>query len=541
VVCNRARASLKALQLLGNSVRGLDQANWRLAYNAICLPVLTYGCQLWYRGKQVTLVRKLQVVQNEAVRIISGTFRTTPREPLHHLLTILPMDVRLSLLLKNTALRLYKVPKESQLLARLGGAWHVPSASDFPLPTPNRTRAATSLRALASRVPPNGPRIDPFPDIPQGAPTWNGRAEIITKHPEWDYELITNALTQACQTGHSTNIYCNALVSNRGREDGKQLGAASAVLYHDGREFGHTEEVFGETVTESDAMIRTLSPGLDALILFLATKPLLTQVRAVFLIPSVPALARMLDASTHDEQATSINHMERIGELLHSYPNTQVRLQWLPRKVPFVGFRRARQLAFEAIRSAGPAELHPHEPYSIKKQRDTAKREAITTMEERYYNGPRTSFAYQTALRAPPDGKAHHTFKIVPAAGRADPAHNAHTRETEPKAKFSRQTYCTLLRYITGHAFTGEYTQRFYPLHTQEQVACPCGNPLQTIEHVLTECPLYAAARQRHLTANGRPRTLPQLFANSKRVQEVLRFLEETSACAKPRARWEPD
>ena len=59
VMCNQAWATLKALQLLGNSVRGLDQARWRLAYNVICLPVLTYGFQLWYRGKQVTLVKKL--------------------------------------------------------------------------------------------------------------------------------------------------------------------------------------------------------------------------------------------------------------------------------------------------------------------------------------------------------------------------------------------------------------------------------------------------------------------------------------------------
>ena len=57
-MCNRARATLKALQILGNSVRGLDQARWRLAYNAICLPVLTYGCQLWFKGKQVTLSQK---------------------------------------------------------------------------------------------------------------------------------------------------------------------------------------------------------------------------------------------------------------------------------------------------------------------------------------------------------------------------------------------------------------------------------------------------------------------------------------------------
>jgi hypothetical protein len=51
VMCNRARASLKALQLLGNSIRGLNQASWWLAYNAVCLPVLTYGCQLWYTGR----------------------------------------------------------------------------------------------------------------------------------------------------------------------------------------------------------------------------------------------------------------------------------------------------------------------------------------------------------------------------------------------------------------------------------------------------------------------------------------------------------
>jgi hypothetical protein len=149
--------------------------------------------------------------------------------------------------------------------------------------------------------------------------------------------------------------------------------------------------------------------------------------------------------------------------------------------------------------------------------------------------------AFKTALRNPPDGKAHHTFNIVPThKGNKNLELNGHNRDQDTKAKFSRLTHSTLLRYITGHAFTGEYTQRFYPLHTQEQIACPCGEPLQTVEHILTECTLYTAARRRHLSANGRPRTLPQLFANSKRVQEVLRFLEETGACAKPRARWEP-
>ncbi len=116
VMCNRARVSIKVLQLLGNSVCGLEHTRWHLAYNTICLPVLTYGCQLWYTGKQWTLVKKLQTVQNKAVRVIAGAFRTAPHEPLHQLLSILPMDLRLSMLTQNTTLWLYKVSKESQLL-----------------------------------------------------------------------------------------------------------------------------------------------------------------------------------------------------------------------------------------------------------------------------------------------------------------------------------------------------------------------------------------------------------------------------------------
>jgi hypothetical protein len=36
-MCNRARASIKALMVLGNSIRGLSMANWRLVLNAVCV------------------------------------------------------------------------------------------------------------------------------------------------------------------------------------------------------------------------------------------------------------------------------------------------------------------------------------------------------------------------------------------------------------------------------------------------------------------------------------------------------------------------
>lgn len=540
VVCNRARASLKALQLLGNSIRGLDQASWRLAYIAICLPVLTYGCQLWYRGKQVTLVRKLQTVQNEAVRIISGTFRTTPREPLHQLLTILPMDLRLNLLTQNTALRLYRAPSGSQLLRRLGGEWHDPRPNESPLPTPTRKGTTTTLRTLAAKVPAGGPRIIPFPDLPANAPLWDGRVTIIPKRSDQDYAQVSDTLAEACRLGQTTSIYCEAAISNKNREDGKQLGAASATLYHKGKESRHVEKVFGEAVTEADVRIRALTPGLEAIAHHLANKPTQTHESFTILLSSSQALGRTLDPSTHEEQEVSLQHLRSLGEILNAFPNTNVILQWLPKKIPFVGFRRAKQLAMEAIRTAETANLE--DPPTIRKQQKEARDAAIAAWAVRWHQAPRTSMAYQTALRTPPDGRVHHTFqpKRKPDKDTKSRPDATHTGEPKNAVKFSRLNHATLYRLLTGHAFIGEYTQRFYPLHTQDQIACQCGAPLQTVEHVLLHCPLHSAARRAHLCVNGRLRTLPQLFDKPEHVFETLLFLQESGACAKPRATWEP-
>jgi Reverse transcriptase (RNA-dependent DNA polymerase) len=329
VMCNQARATLKSLQLLGNSIHGLDQARWRLAYNAICLTVLTYGCQLWYKGKQVKLVKKLQTVQNDTVRLISGTFQTTPREPLHQLLNILPMDLRLNMIVQNSALRLYRASKESQLLKRLGGAWHIPSSDDLPLLAPIRSNVKTTLRDMAARIPANGPRIEAFPEIPPDAPKWGGRVHVIPKQKDWDYKVITNALTAACQNDLLINIFCDGVHLNEGRNNGKQLGATLAVLYQEGREMQHTERVLGETVTDSDTHLRAFHAAINVLTFFLGN--LATRQNNFFTIalPSGIAVNRALDVSPHEDQGESISILKRLGTIFESYPNTNIILLWL--------------------------------------------------------------------------------------------------------------------------------------------------------------------------------------------------------------------
>jgi ribonuclease HI len=361
------------------------------------------------------------------------------------------------MIIQNSAQRLYKVPKESQLLKRLGGAWHTPNPEDPPLPAPIRGNVNTTLRELATRVPTKGTRIEAFPEIPLGAPNWGGRVHVIPKQKDWDYEIIANALTTACRDDTLINIYCDGIRSNKGRDDGKQVGATSAVLYQEGEERHHVERVLGTTVTDSDTLLRALQAGLDALTHFLDNLAARRSNFVTIALPSGAAVSKALDASPHGDQEESILLLRRLSVILESHPNTNIVLLWLPRKAPLEGFRRAKQLALEAIRTTNIDEII--EPHTINNQQKATKDAAIAAWADKWHKSPHTSKVYRTALTMPPDGKPHHTF------------HLANTSMEEPQAKFSRLTHSTFYRFITGHAFTGEYTQRFFPQHTPEQIS----------------------------------------------------------------------
>ena len=163
------------------------------------------------------------------------------------------MDLQLNMLTQNTALWLYKLPRDSQLLIQLGENWHSPSPNEPTLPMPNNKRANTSLRTLAGRVKVNRPCIDPFPDLPVGALHWNRQVQILPRKDKREYKGITKAFIELCHIGTTVNVHCEGTLSNKGRADGKQLGAAAAVLYYQGREKSHAKLTFRESITETNA------------------------------------------------------------------------------------------------------------------------------------------------------------------------------------------------------------------------------------------------------------------------------------------------
>jgi Reverse transcriptase (RNA-dependent DNA polymerase) len=92
----RVRSTVKALGILGNSAWGFSLVRWWKLFQALLMPVLTYGAQVWFTDRhQLGLFKILQTAQNEACRKLAGIFKTTPVNFIHTLLHIPPIEYRL--------------------------------------------------------------------------------------------------------------------------------------------------------------------------------------------------------------------------------------------------------------------------------------------------------------------------------------------------------------------------------------------------------------------------------------------------------------
>jgi Reverse transcriptase (RNA-dependent DNA polymerase)/Endonuclease-reverse transcriptase len=149
-MANRTRSTVKALGVLGSSVRGISLMSWCKLFHALLLPILTYGCMVWFTDiNQKSLTQILTVAQNEACRKMAGVFRTTPCNLTELLVSIPPIRFRLRHLLQNFGSHMSRLPSDHYLRSLPTTArsitlppCHSPSGPLFPFiveikPTPS--------------------------------------------------------------------------------------------------------------------------------------------------------------------------------------------------------------------------------------------------------------------------------------------------------------------------------------------------------------------------------------------------------------------
>ena len=93
----------------------------------------------------------------------------------------------------------------------------------------------------------------------------------------------------------------------------------------------------------------------------------------------------------------------------------------------------------------------------------------------------------------------------------------------------TRRLFGLVLQCRTGHAFTGEYYNRFVPT---EATACPCGAGFQTRQHVLRDCVRYDVHRH-HLSEISPELHLPDILGTHKGIMALAKFISLTGAFTK--------
>ncbi len=153
IMANCARSTIWGISILGNSVHGLDFLNWRHVYNALVIPVLTYGAPVWYTGVcQKGLLARLQVAQNDGLRKIMGVFKTTPIEPLHNLTRIPLIPYLMRKLMHSYTLRLGRLPPTMKVRTVLT-ADRCQYWPDHTIPETNLSHASTGVGPSTYRAP----------------------------------------------------------------------------------------------------------------------------------------------------------------------------------------------------------------------------------------------------------------------------------------------------------------------------------------------------------------------------------------------------
>src|SRR5882757_1379574 len=105
---SRAFSSVKAMRMLGNSVRGLTPLQKRLLYRSCVLPVTTYGFRLWFfkgaRNKKT--LKNLNSMQRRAALWITGAFRTSPNVGVEAIAGLIPIHLHLRKLAQRSCTRM---------------------------------------------------------------------------------------------------------------------------------------------------------------------------------------------------------------------------------------------------------------------------------------------------------------------------------------------------------------------------------------------------------------------------------------------------
>jgi ribonuclease HI len=494
-LATRAKSVLGGMQMLANTVRGLDVCHARTLVIACIMPILTYGSALWIHGRNArTHCKTLQVVQNTACRWITGSFRTAPTAALEHIAAIPPIAFRIKRACANYASKLRHLPAKAPVVTRLPPTFDT-SRPEVAHPTP-----LSPINALANYTHPNAEFRTPYLILPwEGLKHLSDQIEITKSNGASSKEErkayargISQRLWEQEEDPHAITLFADgsSFVKNGSRKTGWGW-----VSYTQGMEVSRGGGALGPRATIYDAEAWALLLGLRHVLPY-ATRRGLKVVH--ILVDNAGLLQALLSRDPIGAPAPVDLITRCLIDFLKAHPEASLELTWVPAHQHIFGNERADRIAkAAAIRTPTPFFNRTTDYIKYK-----ARKKLCKDWSQHWQQFRRThpNAAASDHIRFPPRIKLH-------------PFHK--------NPKCGRKLHAQLIRAITGHGRHGAY---LFKIGSADTPGCHCGAPIQDIAHLFVDCPKYKRARK-FLRGFSRTINLSHVFSDTEGLKAALKFL----------------
>jgi ribonuclease HI len=487
-----------ALKRLANSQSGLTASSTRQLYISTVLPVLDYGSEVWWLG-QKSLISKMRIVQNGALRSVLGAFRTTPIAALEAEASIVPTITRLNYNSRRYALRILSLPSDHPIRERCPDSFPPGyptirteddiSGASWDTEDPRsvfESRLDRTLNSVAKW-------ISPKHEIEQYS---------IKDNPPWETPTVRTHISLA-NKDEATDEHQQFLhtIAQRPKQliaygDGSMtdsaVGAGVVVIQNQQPDL-ETTHPMGMQAEVYDAELQGLLIAAQQTTR-LAFESNRTPTDIWIFCDNQSAIRRLQSFKPGPGQRISLE-INSLTTALQAI-RTQLHVHWVPGHTDIVGNEVADRLAKIATTSDQP-------------------------------NFPITTLSFlRRAIRAQ---------KGVDWMREWELSHHGRSYHGKPTLRFgdfyrkgSRQQTSQLLAMRTGHGYFKSYLHRI-PSSAIDNPRCSCGSASQTPKHLLLDCRHFRRQRKELKRTVGQlPMDLHTLLHTKKGLEATAEFLAET-------------
>jgi ribonuclease HI len=523
-VTENALKALNALNMLGNSIRGLHQVFRRHIVQGAILPMALYASPAWWDGRKQK-ANIIEKIQNKALRWITGAFRTTPTASMQVEASIPPIDITLDYINSRKAAAIHHFPDHHPVKQRYPPTLRnrTPDQEDgIMIQTPHRPIGARTLPTNRAGRELKNAKCTPIYSIAQL--TTEG-VEQINRLPEPPWHRVDERVTIKIPPNEAGKTMKKRWAQQHKKrmrsleENGDMIVYTDGSLYHI-RGTRHTgaatlgfqrgEAIFqeawalGNKVEVYDAEMDGLARGAELAREWLHARGNGHGAKRIwFFADNTGAIQRIYKATPGYDQEQSWRFRTTIHHILDAYPDMRVNIEWVPGHQNITGNETADQLAKQGAMKTPDNPHYSSAAFDINARRQHTREQWI----HRWQSRPITHRSdFHTADRIPPTTRPTRRFKTL------------------DRKLFSRSIQCR-----TGHAHIGSYYEYF---NIEEPYRCACGT-FETRNHIILDCVKYETHRPNLGNKHG-VLEIRELLGTPGGILRLAAFIAATKAFDKP-------